>query len=187
MKKYILLSIFTFLSTLGLKGQSLKVPSDGKALVYIMRSNNLAAGLNFRVFDKETFLGALPSSAYIVYECDPGEHLFWAASENRDYAEATLEANKTYVIDLRAKMGLVLAAVGVEPYSPDNEIHIKRIKKVLKKHIEANVSSKDKTLEKEDNIAKAMDAYSRIKDKEYSKIKKLLPDMNFENSDLKGI
>lgn len=132
MKKYILFPIAAFLSMVGLKGQTLKVPSDGKAMVYIMRSNNLAAGINFRVFDKETFLGALPSSAYIVYECDPGEHLFWAASENRDYAEAALEANKTYFIDLRAKMGLVIAAVGVEPYSPDNEAHLSELEKCLK-------------------------------------------------------
>lgn len=186
MKKNIFLFLFVLLSIVCGNGQSLKAPSEGKALVYITRSNNLGAGLNFRVFDKETFLGALPSSAYFLYECDPGEHLFWAASENRDYVEATLEANKVYVIDLRAKIGLVIAAVGVEPCSPDNETHVKRIKKVLKKHVEANVASKDRTLEKEDNIAKAMEAYQRIKDDEYSKIKKLLPDMNFEDSDLKG-
>lgn len=187
MKKSIFLFLFVLLSIICGNGQSLKVPSEGKALVYITRSSSFAAGsLRFRVFDNETFLGALPPSAYFLYECDPGQHLFWAASENRDYVEATLEANKVYVIDLRAKMGLVTAAVGVEPYSPDDETHVKRLKKVLTKHVEANVASKDRTLEKEDNIAKAMEAYQRIKDDEYSKIKKLLPDMNFEDSDLKG-
>lgn len=157
MEKNIFLVLFVLLSIVCGNGQSLKTPSEGKALVYITRSNNLAAGLNFRVFDKETFLGALPSSAYFSYECDPDEHLFWAASENRDYVEATLEANKVYVIDLRAKTGLIIAAVGVEPCSPDNETHVKRIKKVLKKHVEANVTSKDRTMEKEGNIAKAME------------------------------
>ncbi|WGD35592.1 hypothetical protein [Olleya sp. YS] len=176
----ILLIVFAFTSYKA-TSQVLEKPTEGKSLVYIMRSNNLGAGLNFRVYDKDKFLGALPSGAYFIYECDPGEHLFWAASENRDFVEANLEANKTYVIDLRAKMGMFIAAVGVEPYEPTNKKHVKRIKKVLRKHINANVVNADKTEEKEDNIAKAMEAYDRIKDKENSKIKKLLSNMNFEN------
>jgi hypothetical protein len=147
-----------------------------------MRSVDLAgSGLNFRVYDKDKFLGALPSKAYFIYECEPGHHLFWAASENRDFVEAEVEANKTYVIDLKAKMGMFIAAVGLEPYSPDNKRHVKRLQRVLDKHINANIVEKEKTKEKEENIKKAMDAYNRIKDRKNSKIKKLLPNMNFKN------
>ena len=178
--KQILITIILFI-TLGSSAQVLEKPSEGKSLVYIMRSNDLGGALNFRVYDKDLFLGALPSRAYFTYECEPGEHLFWAASENRDYVEANLEANKTYVIDLRAKIGMFVAAVGVEPYSPDTKRHVKRVNKVLKKHINAKVVSKDRTEEKLENIAKAMEAYNRIKGKENTKIKKLLPNMNFEN------
>lgn len=153
--------------------------SEGKSLVYITRSNNLGNGLNFRVYNRDVFIGALPGRAYFEYECEPGEHLFWAASENRDYVEATLEPNKTYVIDLRAKMGLLIAAVGVEPYSPDNKRHVKRIKKVLRKHISANPVKSDRSKEKKENIEKALKAYNRIKGDKYSKIKKLTPDMSF--------
>lgn len=183
--KRIILAILIIGSMLSVSGQELKKPSKGKALVYIMRSNNLAAGLNFRVYDGDIFLGALPSKAYFTYECDPGEHLFWAASENRDYVEANLEADKTYVIDLRAKFGLVIAAVGVEPYSPKNKTHIKRIKKVLRKHVNAVVFDKERTAEKEENIKKALKAYEKIKDNTHSKIKKLSSDMSFTQDDLK--
>ncbi|MCC1483301.1 DUF2846 domain-containing protein [Winogradskyella immobilis] len=163
--------------------QNLEKPSEGKALVYIMRSVDLAGGgLNFRVYDKDIFLGALPSRAYFTYECDPGEHLFWAASENRDFVEATLEANKTYVIDLKAKIGVFIAAVGIEPYSPSNKKHVKRINRVLKKHINAKIAKSSRTEEKKENIEKAMEAYNRIKNNKNSKIKKLTTNMNFENN-----
>lgn len=184
MKKGLIL-IFLLVFFAETNAQTLKTPSEGKALVYIMRSNDLGGALNFRVYDKDIFLGALPSRAYFTYQCEPGEHLFWAASENRDFVEANLEANKTYVIDLRSKFGLVIAAVGVEPYSPDNKRHIKRIKKVLKKHINANVVDSDRTDEKTENIEKAMKAYNKIKDNEKSKIKKLLPTMSINIKDLK--
>ena len=178
--KQILIVILLFI-TIGSNAQVLEKPSEGKSLVYIMRSNDIGGALNFRVYDKDLFLGALPSRAYFTYECEPGEHLFWAASENRDYVEANLEVNKTYVIDLRAKMGMFVAAVGVEPYSPESKRHVKRLNRVLKKHINAKVVSKERTEEKLENIAKAMEAYNRIKGKENTKIKKLLPNMHFEN------
>lgn len=181
MKNYFLLFIVMFISFNGIS-QVLKKPSEGKSMVYIIRSNDLGGAMNFRVYDNDRFLGALPSRAYFTYECNPGEHLFWAASENRDYVEASLEPNKTYVIDLRGKMGLVIAAVGVEPYSPDNKKHLRRVSKVLKKHINANVVDVEMSDEKEENITKALKAYSGIKDRENSKIKKLLPTMNFENN-----
>ncbi len=78
MRKLFYLLVFLSFSFLGFS-QNLKKPSEGKALVYIMRSNNLGSDLNFRVYDKDLFLGVLPSRAYFTYECDPGEHLFWAA------------------------------------------------------------------------------------------------------------
>lgn len=176
-------SIFLCLCLLStmMSGQDLELnkPSEGKSLVYFIRANALAAGLNFRVYDKDKFLGALPSRAYYEYECEPGEHLFWAASENRDYVEATLEPNKTYVIDLRAKFGLVIAAVGLEPYSPNVKKHVKRIKRVLKKHTSANPVKSNRSKEKKENIEKALKAYEKIKGKKVSKIKKLLPEMSF--------
>jgi len=178
--KYFLVFVFSFVFITVTNSQELKQPTQGKCIVYIMRSNGIGAALNFRVYDKDKFLGALPYKAYFTYECDPGNHLFWAASENRDYVEAELEANKVYVIDLRAKIGMFIAAVGVEPYNPKDDRHIKRLKKVLKKHINANIVDANRTKEKEENIAKAMEAYERIKEREFSKIKRLSPDMNFE-------
>ncbi|MFY9242255.1 MAG: hypothetical protein WAO74_04435 [Polaribacter sp.] len=178
MKKLIVLcllsvSLFSF-------GQSIQKPKKGKALVYFIRSNAIGSALNFRVYDKDIFLGALPNRTYFAYECNPGKHLFWAASENRDYVEAELKAGKVYVIDLRAKIGLLIAAVGLDPYSPDNKTHLKRFKKALDKHTSANVVTSSKSKEKEENITKALSAYDDIKDKSNSKIKILSSNMNFD-------
>ena len=64
--------------------QEIAKPSEGKSLVYIVKSG---AGylINFRIYDGDKFLGALNGFSYMVYECEPGKHLFWAASENRDF------------------------------------------------------------------------------------------------------
>jgi len=182
MKK--LFAILLLLLTFSCFGQDLdlKKPSEGKSLVYFIRGNAVGNGFNFRLYDKDIFLGPLPSRAYFIYECDPGKHLFWGASENRDFIEANLKANKVYVIDVRAKIGVFIAAVSLEPYSPKNKRHLKRLKKALKKHISANVFSIKRTDEKQENITKALDAYNSIKDKSNSKIKYLLPDMNFNSS-----
>ena len=181
--KILIILVLYFSFSSASNAQVLEKPSQGKALVYIMRGNNLGGAINFRVYDKDVFLGALPSRAYFTYECDPGEHLFWAASENRDFVEANLEAGKTYVIDLRAKIGIFITAVGLEPYNPDNKRHKKRIKRVLKNHINANIVHAERTEEKSENIAKAMEAYNRIKDREVSKIKQLTSDMNFQTKE----
>ena len=141
-----------FLTSILTFGQSFQKPKEGKALVYFIRSNSIASTLNFRVYDKDIFLGPLPSRAYFIYECEPGKHLFWAASENRDYVEADLDSGKVYVIDLRAKIGLVIAAVGLDPYFPDNKTHLKRFKKVLNKHVSANVVSLNRSEGKKENI-----------------------------------
>ena len=76
--------------------QEIAKPSEGKSLVYIVKSG---AGylINFRIYDGDKFLGALNGFSYMVYECEPGKHLFWAASENRDFIEADLEPNGVYV------------------------------------------------------------------------------------------
>ncbi len=163
--------------------QPVAKPSEGKALVYITRSNG-AMMVNFRVYDKDLFIGALEYQNYFVYECEPGDHLFWAASENRDFVEAKLEANKTYVIDLEAKMGAFIASVAVVPQNPKDKKHRKKFYKTVKKEIaikklQLGLSVSDK----ENNIKTALEKYKSLKLNNSSKIMVLSSNMNFENAD----
>lgn len=158
-------------------------PSEGKALVYITRSNG-AMMVNFRVYDKDLFIGALEYGNYFLYECEPGQHLFWAASENRDFVEANLEANKVYVIDLEARMGAFIAAVAVVPQNPKEKRHRKMFYRTVKKETSVvKFQSKLTSQDKESNIIAALEKYKDLKQNNSTKIMVLNPEMNFENAD----
>ncbi len=75
--------------------QPFQKPNEGKSLVYIIKSG---AGVlvNFRAYLDDKFVGILSSENYVLVECEPGNHLFWATSENRDYIEANLLPKKVY-------------------------------------------------------------------------------------------
>ncbi len=158
-------------------------PSEGKSMVYITRSGG-AMLMNFRVYDKDLFIGSLEYGSYFLYECEPGQHLFWAASENRDFVMANLEANKVYVIDLEARMGAFIAAVAVVPQNPNEKRDRKKFYRTVKKELsiskfQANLTSEDK----ESNIKEALEKFEDLKKKNSSKIMILNPEMNFENAD----
>lgn len=175
--------VFLSITTVfGQKGttQSIDKPAEGKSLVYILKTG---AGMlvNFRIYDKDIFLGSLSSGKYLVYECDPGQHLFWAGAENRDYVEANLEPNAVYVINAEGQMGAFVAGVNLKPLKPtefkDKKLFYQVIKGNTKKVYE---KSQD---DKVENIAKAMDKYDELKKKNSDKIAVLTSDMKFENAD----
>lgn len=182
---YLIVILITISSTaFGQKviNQEIKMASEGKSNVYITRSG---AGvlLNFRVYDGEKFISKIPSGNYVIYETEPGEHIFWAASENRDYVKANLEAGKTYVIDIEGKMGLVLAAVNLNPLDPTNKKDQTKFYRAIKNNSElAYESNSVDSEEKAENVAKAMSKYNELAAKNSSKIKTLSASQNFENA-----
>ncbi|MFN4364157.1 hypothetical protein [Chryseobacterium hispalense] len=160
--------------------QAIDKPAEGKSLVYILKTG---AGmlLNFRIYDKDKFLGAIPSGKYLVYECEPGEHVFWATSENRDYVEANLEPNAVYVINAEGQMGAFIASVNLRPLKPMEFRDKKLFYQVVKNNTKTPYQpSQD---DKSENIAKAMEKYQELKSKNSNKIAVLSPDMKFENAD----
>ncbi|MCG2792421.1 MAG: hypothetical protein L6262_02585 [Weeksellaceae bacterium] len=160
--------------------QEIDKPRDGKSLVYILRTG---AGplLNFRIYDKDRFLGALSGFKYMVYECDPGAHVFWAASENRDFVEANLEPNAVYVLNAEGQMGAFIAQASLNPLNP-NEFRDKRtfyqVVKGAKKQIYVPATD-DKT----ENIKSGLEKYQSLKTSNSKKIKVLTADMKFQNAD----
>jgi hypothetical protein len=71
----------------------------------------MGTAINFKYFDGKEYIGKFKGKGYLIHECEPGKHLFWAASENEDFIEANLEAGKVYVILAEPKMGVVKAGV----------------------------------------------------------------------------
>ena len=185
MKK--LFYIFTFLFVFNANSQEinqlLEKPKEGKSLVYFVRSNSTGFALNFRVYDKDKFLYALPFQEYLVYECEPGYHVFWAASDNRDYVDADLEANKVYVVDVQGQMGMLVAGVSLVPFKPSERSNKKDLFKIVKKEKKIiysnNLSNGD---DKTENIQQGLEKYNLLKEKKSSKIEILTKDMFFENA-----
>src|SRR5688572_16620712 len=102
-------------------------PQD-KAVVYFVRTSGMGAAINFTYFDSATVIGRSNGTNYIRYECQPGYHLFWGRSENRDFIEAELEAGKIYCIEAVPQMGAVKAGVKLRPVDESDEKTIKRLK-----------------------------------------------------------
>jgi hypothetical protein len=186
-----LFSLLFLISTLSLFSQNVyksgvqafQKPNEGKALVYIIKSG-AGALLNFRVYKDDKFLGAISSSKYLIIECDPGNHMFWAASENRDFIETTLQANKVYVINLEGQMGAFIASVAIKQLDPNKKPQKNLFYRTLKNSNAVVYNSMRPPFDdKTENIKKGLDKYNELKSKNSSKILKLNPLFNFENGD----
>lgn len=115
MKKLFLLTALIFAFSFSY-GQELKKPSEGKTLVYFVRTSGMGFAVNFKYFDGEKYLGKFNYGKYLVYECDPGKHIFWAAAENKSVIEAELEAGRVYIINSEVQMGILYAEVELLPF-----------------------------------------------------------------------
>lgn len=180
--------LFLFALVLGLTSmfsqkittQAIDKPSEGKSLVYIVRSGP-GFLLNFRFYDNETFLGAVSGTNYLVYECEPGYHLFWATSENRDYIEAQLEPNGVYVLNGEGQSGAFIAGVNFKPLNPNEFKDKKLFYQVIKN--DTKISYTKKNDDKVDNVRSGLEKYKDLKDKNSKKIRVLDPSWKFENAD----
>jgi len=120
MKKVVLILVLLFSYTI--YSQELRKPTEGKSLVYFVRTSGLGMAINFKYFDGDKYLGKFNYGKYMIYECEPGKHVFWASSENKSVIEAELEAGKVYIINSEVLMGLLYAEVGLLPFdnNPNN-------------------------------------------------------------------
>lgn len=148
--------------------QQLATPADGKSLVYFVRSTGTGALVNFKYFDGESYLGKFSGLNYFVYECDPGNHLFWVTSENREFVEAELLPDKVYIIEVRPTMGAVKAAVKLFPIGPEDLKGTARMNKIIAKKAPLALADKDFSGEEESLsffIENGMKKYTSDKEK----------------------
>lgn len=172
--------------------QELKKPSEGKVLVYFVRSSAIGFLVNFKYFDGDKFLGKFNYGSYLIYECDPGKHVFWARSENTNFIEAELESGKVYIVDSEAKMGAIKAGVKLVPFDTNSE-HYKTPKKYERKRkniLESILKKKEYTISNEDLeefkkdyegiIKKSIEKYNKLKEKGEEFVQ-VLPEMYYNN------
>lgn len=118
------LSFFTFSSY----SQGFEKPSEGKAVVYFVRWTNLGPIYNFTYFHNDKYIGEFKGKGYIRYECDPGKHIFWASSQNKQFVTAELESNKTYMIEVGVGIGGVLIYI---PITNTKKLNFRKSKKTV--------------------------------------------------------
>ena len=174
MKKFVSLLFFSLIFSFSYS-QELKKPSEGKSLVYFTRASATGFLINFKYFDGEKYLGKFNHGKYLVYECEPGKHLFWSKSENTDFLEAELEAGKVYIIDSEPQMGAFKAAVKLIPFDNDSN-NYKNIKKYerkkesilkaisgAKEYIISDEELAEAKKDQEDLVKRSMEKYSKRK------------------------
>ena len=142
-------------------GQEYKKPAEGKSLVYFVRPSATGALINFKYFDGEKYLGKMNGINYFIYECDPGQHIFWVAAENRDFVTADLKPNATYIVEVRPTMGAFKAAVQLHQLSPQDTKKLKTINKVLEKNNPSELKGQEEDMAF--FIKNGLERYEKIK------------------------
>ena len=108
-------------------------PTESKAVVYFVRVTKYGKPTAFEFFHNDKYIGAFKGGQYMRYECDPGEQLFWASSENKEFLTAELEAGKMYVAVVDVIMGAWKARVGLSPLDNGDAETLERVKKLVNK------------------------------------------------------
>jgi hypothetical protein len=129
-----LLSLFIVVILSGIStlfAQGFKAPAEGKAVVYFARVSNYGFKISFEYFHENKYIGAFKGENYLRYECNPGENLFWASSENKEFITGDLKAGGTYIVVVDIIMGAWKARVGFDTLTVNNKELFERAKKLI--------------------------------------------------------
>ena len=132
MKTKIILCVQTLvLCSLLATGQGFKPPSGESAVVYFVRVSDYGFAVSFEFFHQDQYIGAFKGKNYLRYECEPGEQLFWASSENKEFITAELKTGGTYIVIVDVVMGFWKAHVGLSPISVADAEVFQRAKELI--------------------------------------------------------
>ena len=148
--------------------QNIKPAPVGKAVIYIVRPSSMGFAVNFSYFDGTKLIGKFNGPRYIRYECDPGYHLFWVRSENRDYVEADVDTGRIYFLEAIPHMGALKAEAQLIPLDLKNQKEMTKVMDLLAKKPSESFSVLEieaETLKMQDAITKGMMKYKEDKDK----------------------
>ncbi len=95
------------------------VPEEGKSMVVFMRPSGFAFGIQSSVFEIEgdypALVGIVAAKKKVVYQLEPGKHLFMVVGESADFMSAELEPNRTYYALVTPRMGAWKARFSLKP------------------------------------------------------------------------
>lgn len=151
-----------------LLAQGFEPPAEGKAVIYFVRVSNYGKPMAFEFFHQDKYFAELKGKQYLRYECNPGEHLFWASTENKEFMTAEVAANETYIVIVDVIMGFFKAHVGLSPISIDDMELVDRAKELVDK--QGPEVFKESDIEKRNDklgkfITKELENYEKTKSK----------------------
>lgn len=124
MKKEIILSIFAicFSGLNFVSAQGFKTPTDGKAAIYFTRTVSFGSSALIDIFDGKEYVTSSATKGYSVYECEPGEHVFWISAENTNFITATVEAGKVYIAQVYIYPSAIKSKCKIVPQNKNDKI-----------------------------------------------------------------
>ncbi|UCG28294.1 MAG: hypothetical protein JSV24_02745 [Bacteroidales bacterium] len=123
--------LMIFCGFTSLFAQGFPPPAEGKSVVYFARVSIYGKPMAFEFFDHDKYFGELKGKQYFRYECDPGEHLFWASTENKEFMTAELREGETYIVIVDVITGFWKPHVGLSPINAEAEDLLERAKELI--------------------------------------------------------
>jgi hypothetical protein len=168
-------------------GQGFKPPSEGKAVVYFARVTSYGFAISFEYFHGDKYIAIAKGKNYVRYECDPGKHLFWLSTENKEFLTADLLPGRTYIAVVNVAMGFAKARVSLTPITDADKDIFARVKELVKSEPPV-VTSQEKIDEMnvrlKDFIAEKLKTYEEVWKKEKD-FKHMSPEMAISEDALK--
>lgn len=132
-KLILLIVIVFFIGSSSVFAKGFQPPSKGKAVVYFVRVTSWGGASSFEFFHQDKYIGVFKKVNYIRYECDPGEQLFWASTENKEFITADLKEGGSYIIIVDVIMGAWKPRVGFNPITYNDVDIFERAKDLINK------------------------------------------------------
>lgn len=185
MSKYLLVLVTFLTLSFSQAQEQIKItkPSEGKAVVYFIRTQSAGGAINFKYFDSNHYIGKFSGANFLRYECEPGKRTLWAKAENVDFIDADLKAGEIYFVEARGVMGAFKAGVKLFLVDYTNDKQMKRINKVFdkKEGVVINTEEAKEEFEKKKNsLTKSMRKIQKKRAKKPEKVKKLNLDMSYK-------
>lgn len=99
-------------------------PTEGMALVYVVRPSNLGAAIKFWVFADDQVIGLTRGKSYAFALVPEGSHLFWAKAENTSTLEMEVVGGRTYYLKTVPRMGFGKARVNLSMTTEDEAMRV---------------------------------------------------------------
>ena len=115
-------------------------PEEGNAAVYISRVDKTGLAVGFEYFHEDQYIGEFQGKGYLRFECEAGDHLFWASSENKESITTELEPGRIYIIQATQAPGGWKIHAELNPISASDSKIVEGIKKIVQKEEASHVS-----------------------------------------------